>query len=133
VIGNPQTLNAKELHRRAWEIVKPHFAREQASQEAFYRELAGRQEARASNNLKQIMQAAHGGRVATLFLARGVRQWGVYRSHSGNVHVHPSQQPGDHDLLDLAAIQTVANGGTVYVMDRDQVPGGEPQAAIFRY
>jgi hypothetical protein len=133
VTGNPQTLNARELHRRAWEIVKPYFAREQASQEALYRELAGRQEGRASNNLKQIMQAAHGGRVATLFLARGVRQWGVYRAHSGNVHVHPSQQPGDHDLLDLAAIQTVANGGTVYVVDRDQMPGGEPQAAIFRY
>jgi len=133
VIGNPQTLNSRELHRRAWEIVKPYFAREQAAQEAFYRELAGRQEGRASNDLKQIMQAAHGGRVATLFLARGVRHWGVYRTHSGNVHVHPSQQPGDHDLLDLAAIQTVANGGTVYVMDRDQVPGGEPQAAIFRY
>jgi hypothetical protein len=133
VIGNPQTLNAKELHRRAWEIVKPQFAREQAAQEGLYRELAGRQEGRASNNLKQIMQAAHGGRVATLFLARGVQQWGVYRAHSGNVHVHPSQQPGDHDLLDLAAIQTVANGGTVYVVDSDQVPGGESLAAIFRY
>ena len=133
VIGNPQTLNAKELHRRAWEIVRPHFAREQEAQEGLYRELAGRQEGRASNNLKQIMQAAHGGRVATLFLARGVQQWGVYREHSGNVHVHPSQQPGDYDLLDLAAIQTVANGGTVYVVDPDRVPGGEPLAAIFRY
>jgi len=133
VIGNPETLNARELHRRAWEIVRPHFAKEQEAQEGLYRELAGRQEGRASNNLKQIMQAAHGGRVATLFLARGVQQWGVYREHSGNVHVHPSQQPGDHDLLDLAAIQTVANGGTVYVVDPDKVPGGEPLAAIFRY
>jgi hypothetical protein len=133
VTGNPQALNAKELHRRAWEIVKPHFAREQADQEALYRELAGRQAGRASSNLKQIMQAAHGGRVATLFLARGVEQWGVYRAHSGNVHVHPSRQPGDHALLDLAAIQTVANGGTVYVVDSDQVPGGESLAAIFRY
>jgi hypothetical protein len=130
--GNPETLSAKELHQRAWQIVKPHFEQERETFRALYAELAGRDEKRASHNLRQIVQAAHEGRVAALFVAHGVQQWGVYRPHSHNVHVHPSHQPGDQDLLDLAAAQTFVNGGAVYVVDPQEVPGGEA-VAIFRY
>ena len=41
--------------------------------------------------------------------------------------------PGDEDLLDFAAIHTLFNGGTVYAVDPDEVPGGTPLAAVFRY
>jgi len=131
--GNPQALTAKELHQRAWAIVKPVFEQAQAEQKALYDGLAGRDDSRASNSVKGIVQAAHEGRVATLFVAFGEHQWGVYRAHSHNVHVHHDRQPGDQDLLDIAAAQTFATGGTVYVVDRDQIPGGKAMAAIFRY
>ncbi len=131
--GNPQALSAKELHRRAWAVIKPHFEQAQQEQRALYAELAGRDDPRASNTVQTIVKAAHEGRVATLFVAFGVQQWGVYRAHSHNVHVHPDRQPGDQDLLDISAARTFANGGAVYVVDHDQIPGGKAMAAIFRY
>jgi hypothetical protein len=131
--GNPETLSAKELHQRAWQIVKPYFEQEETEYQSLYAELAGRADERATPNIKQIVQSAHEGRIAALFVARGVPLWGVYRAHSHNVHVHPTHQPGDQDLLDVAAAQTFANGGTVYVIDPQRVPGGGPAAAILRY
>ena len=133
VTGNPESLSAKELHQRAWAIVGPQFAQAQTSQRDLYHELAGREDERASNILKTTVRAAVEGRVATLFVASGVQKWGVYRSHSHKVHVHPSQQPGDQDLLDVAAAQTFASGGVVYAVEPDQVPGETEHAAIFRY
>ncbi len=133
VIGNPDSLNAKELHRRAWAVVEPYFAAAQDEQRERYLEYAGRADERASNILKTTVRAAVEGRVGTLFVAAGVQKWGVYRSHSHNVHIHPSQQPGDQDLLDVAAAQTFAGGGSVYVIPPDKVPGGAEHAAIFRY
>jgi hypothetical protein len=133
IIGSPDTLSARELHQRAWEIVKPVFAQAQAEQIALYYELDGRDDPRASHSLVDIVQGAFEGRIATLFVPRNVQKWGVYRAHSHKVHVHPSQQPGDYDLIDLAASQTVAHGGTVYVLEPDSVPGGDLVAAIFRY
>jgi len=133
ITGSPDGLSDKELHQRAWEVVEPHFAQAQAEAVARYEELAGRGEGEASNNVVEVVRAAHEGRVATLFVARDVQLWGVYRAHSHKVHVHPSRQPGDQDLLDVAAVQTFLNGGTVYVVDREAVPGGDVLAAIYRY
>ncbi|MBN1562667.1 MAG: hypothetical protein JXA10_02430 [Anaerolineae bacterium] len=133
ITGNPESLSAKDLHKRAWGIVEPHFAQAQAEQRDLYFELAGREDERASNVLKTTVRAAVEGRVATLFVASGVQKWGVYRAHSHKVHVHPTQQPGDQDLLDVAAAQTFASGGLVFAVAPDQVPGDEEHAAIFRY
>lgn len=131
--GSPQALSNKELHARAWEIVQPHYERAEAEQREQYLALAGRGDERASHDLKTVVRAAHDGRIATLFVAFEEQQPGVYRSHSHNVHVHPEEQPGDQDLLDLAAAQTIVNGGQVYVVERGDVPGGKAFAAIFRY
>jgi hypothetical protein len=131
--GNPETLTAKDLHQRAWQIVKPIFEQAQNEQRALYLELSGREDERATDNIKRVVQAAHEGRVGALFVARGVQEWGVYRAHSHNVHVHPAHQPGDQDLLDLAAARTFVSGGAVYVVEPDQVPGGGMAAAVLRY
>lgn len=42
------------------------------------------------------------------------------------------EEPGDEDLLNAAAIQTLLNGGTVYAVEPEQVPDTAPLAAIFR-
>ena len=133
VIGNPDLLSAKELHQRAWEIVKPFFEQTEAEQRTLYETYAGRSDAQASNDFVTVIKAAHEGRIAALFIPKGMHQWGQYRAHSHKVHAHPSEQPGDQDLLDLAAAQTFASGGMVYVVEPDAVPGGEMLAAVFRY
>lgn len=131
--GNPETLSAKDLHQRAWQIVRPYFEQTQREHREQYVGLAGREDGRASDNLKQIIQAAHDGRVEALFVPLGVQLWGVYRAHSQNVHVHPTYQPGDQDLLDLAAARTFINNGAVYVVEPSDMPLGKEVAAVFRY
>jgi hypothetical protein len=40
---------------------------------------------------------------------------------------------GNEDLLDASDVHTLLNGGTVYAVEPEQVPGGSLLAAIFRY
>ena len=130
---NPDALANRELHERAWGVVGPRFATTQAEQVALFEKLSGRSDPRATTSLKPIVLGAHQGRVATLFVALGVQQWGAYDPDSITLHVHPERQPGDQDLLDLAAAQTFTNGGVVYAVDPAAVPGEAEMAAIMRY
>ena len=47
--------------------------------------------------------------------------------------LHPAPEPGDQDLLDLAAIRTLVSGGAVYALPPEEVPDGALLAAVFRF
>jgi len=47
--------------------------------------------------------------------------------------VHEEAEPGDEDLLDFAAMQTLLNGGIVYAVEPQKVPDEALLAAVFRY
>ncbi len=135
VTGNPEELAPEELHRRAWEIVAPRFERDKAEAVAAFERLSGQGSELASDDLCDIVLAAHRGRVATLFVAVDEERWGsMDRANAvrGAV-VHEKRQSGDRDLLDVAATQTLLNRGTVYAVDEGQVPGGGAIAAVYRY
>jgi hypothetical protein len=104
-------------------------AREKAV--ARYSQLAGTGQSTA--DVKEAVLAAHHGRVDVLFVALGVQVWGNFDPGTHTVHVHQGPEPGDRDLLDMAAIQSILNGGTVYAVEPEQVPGDAPLAAVFRY
>jgi hypothetical protein len=129
--GNPGHLSLEELRARAWEIVRPHFQREQAEAGARYRQFAG--SPRATSNLQHIIPAAHQGRVESLFVVSGQQHWGAYDPETNAVFLHESIAPGDEDLLDRAAIQTFLKGGAVYVVPPEDMPVEGPIAAVFRY
>lgn len=133
IIGNPETLSAKDLHQKAWAIMKPRFEAEQKQQHDLYLQLTGQESQQATSDLKTILQAAYEGRIATLFVASGAHEWGIFKPSNYKLHVHPQRQPDDQDLYDQAAIQTVINGGQVFVVNPDDVPGDGPLAAVFRY
>jgi hypothetical protein len=80
-----------------------------------------------------VVTAAHDGRVDTLFVALGTRRWGSFDEEARKVEVSDSNGPGTEDLVDLAAIQTLLKGGTVYAVPPDRVPEGSEVAAVYRY
>lgn len=131
ISGNQKIAQPDELHAAAWQIVEPLFqqARQQAAEH--YRELIGTE--RISQDLKETVPAAYYGRVEQLFVAVGVQQWGKFDPEANQIQMHSDAQPGDEDLLDSAAIQTLLNGGTVYAVEPDQIPAEAPVAAVFRY
>jgi hypothetical protein len=131
VEGNPEMLSAEELHREAWVLVQPYLEEQQAEAVNLYQQLADSPQ--ASNTVGEVVPAAYFERVDTLFVALGEQVWGTLDAESGQVETRAERRDGDQDLLDLAAVHTLTNGGTVYAVEPDRVPGGGPVAAIFRY
>ena len=131
ITGNPEALKPEELQAKAWEIVEPIFLQEQQEAIDHYKELTPT--GRTSNEVKEVVPAAYYGRVDQLFVAVGVRQWGSFNPDTSTIDIHPEQKPGDEDLLNAAAIQTLLNGGTVYAVEPEKVPDEAPLAAVFRY
>lgn len=132
--GNADGLSPQELHDRAWEIVEPWFQQDRQRAVERFGDLKG--SGRATHELPEILQAAHDGRVDTLFTARGVRVWGSYDPQARTVRFQEEQdgqRNGSQDLLDLAAVQTYLHGGTVFAVEQQEVPEGYAAAAVFRY
>jgi hypothetical protein len=133
VTGNPEALEPEELHAQAWTIVQPYFQQAQKEAAERYAEFTGNNPTQASDDLKEILKAAYYQRVDSLFVTLGYQQWGNFDAENQAVEMHDQEQPGDEDLLDVAAIHTLINGGTVYAVPREHVPADSPVAAVFRY
>ncbi|MEQ9618362.1 MAG: hypothetical protein RIG61_04215 [Deltaproteobacteria bacterium] len=129
--GNPEELKPEELHDRAWTLVRPIFTEKQEKAAAQYSQLAGT--GQTTSDVNEAVIAAQRGRVDILFVAVGVQLWGTFDPDTNTVHVHEHAEPGDEDLLNLVAIQSMLNGGAVYAVEPEQIPGHAPLAAVFRY
>lgn len=131
--GNPENISPDELHQEAWKIVEPYFHQSQERANTEYKELTGNAPEKVSHDLKEIVKAAYFQRIDTLFIAADQQQWGQFNPEENTVDLHSQPQPEDDDLLNLAALQTFLNGGTVYVTEPKEVPAEAVAAAIFRY
>lgn len=131
ITGNPDRASAKELHEKAWSIIEPLF--QEAKEEVIerYKQLAHREQ--ASDELEEIVPAAVQGRVDALVVSIADHRWGVYDEESHTIEIHDEPQPSDEDLLDFAAVQTLAYGGTVYALDPAEMPAESPIAAVYRF
>ena len=129
--GSPEELKQEELHTQAWPLVQPFFKLAQEKATAKYHQLADSEQ--TTTDVREAVLAAHHGRVELLFVAVGDQVWGNCDSSSNTVQVHQSKEPESVDLLDLSAIQTLLNGGIVYALEHNKIPGNSVIAAIFRY
>ena len=133
VTGNPEILNPQELHSQALPIVETYWNNSHKKVVDLYNELSGNNTGNASNKLEEIVPAAYYQKIDTLLVAKGEHKWGLFDKGSQKVSLHEQEETGDEDLLDLAAAHTLINGGSVYVVEPEQVPSDKPVAAIFRY
>lgn len=131
VRGNPEELDDKALHEKAWTVVQPLFQEAQREALQQYKELVTKE--KASSDLKAIVPAAYHRRVGILFVGVGIQIWGVFNPDTNMVCIEKKATPANEDLLDLAAVQTLLHGGAVYAMEPEKLPNKTPVAAIFRY
>lgn len=131
VPGNPEALRPDELHARAWPLVEPYFLKAREAAAARYLEL--RDTERAARDVRDVVPAAHHGRVEILFAAVGVRVWGTFDPATGAVEVSEEAPGQTEDLVNLATIHTILNGGTAYAVVPEEMPEETPLAAVFRY
>lgn len=129
--GNQDIAPDAEIHAKALEILGPVWHRAlNAEQETFGTALA---QGKASRDVEEILVAAMDGRVNTLFVAPEERRWGHVDETRRSVELHDAERPGDEDVLDWATLKTLQTSGRVLVVNREQIPGDGPLAAILRY
>jgi hypothetical protein len=131
--GSPDQLSAEQLHGQAWQLVEPGFLAQRRAWADRYAELAGT--GRATDRLLDILPAVFDGRVETLFIATDQERWGRYDPEARQATLVQEPSPGDHELLDLAAVEALNRGASVYAVPADRLPtdNGTGIAAIFRY
>lgn len=131
IYAHPESLDEAELHRRAWELVEPLFARRLKEACDHYAALAGEGNERAPHDVPTVVQAARHGRVDVLFVAEDDHVEGVVDPDTGRGKV---RRGGDHeDLLDRAVAEALATGAEIFALPKDRMPGGHAAAAILRY
>lgn len=131
VTGNPEQWSKEELHEKAWGIVAPRFEQAQEKDANDYNIMKPR--GQAIGDVAEIVPAAAFERVDTLWVSAGEQVWGTFDPQSSVLSFDNERQPTSYDLLDYAAVQTLANSGKVYVVEPGQVPGGGVAAALLRY
>jgi hypothetical protein len=133
VSGNPEHLDRTELHEKGWGVVRSVLAETLTGELERFEDLYFENKELASDDFHEIIPACAYGRVETLFVPQGRYRWGRFDADTNTVAVHESQQPGDGDLLNYAALQSYLNGAMVHVLPPEDMPGGRDVAATFRY
>lgn len=128
ISGSPEHMTDRELHDRAWQLMKPECEAAQQQAISQYRQMAGT--GLTMDALEEIVVAAHEGRVDTLIIPRGRQAWGVAHPEIAKVECHEPAEPGDEDLFNRAAIETLKHGHKVYAIESDQIPSSTGVAAI---
>jgi hypothetical protein len=129
--GNPDELRPEELHARAFPIAEKALSRAAGQALEKYAGLSGSES--VSSNVEKILEGAHHGRVDVLFVDSGARMTGCFDPEENRVLTGESCRGEEEDLLNLAAVQTLVHGGTVYGVSSGSLPGGEPLGAVFRF
>jgi hypothetical protein len=131
VHGAPDGLKGGEMHARALEVA------EQAFEEPVRKALESLETVapeRRSTTAKEIVRAAYDSRIAHLFLNETGEYRGWFREATGEVKAHGKAEGMlEEDLLNAAAVRTIAAGGNVFVLPGNRMPNGAPAAAVFRW
>lgn len=130
ITGNPDLLSPQALHDASWNIFEKRLSNEASRALDVYNEHVNTP--LASSNLRRIISAADRGLVRFLFLPPDAEQWGSFEPPE-TVHIHAKPEPGDEELLNLAAVLTLRRGGKVWVVPANELRQGAEIAAVFRF
>jgi hypothetical protein len=132
ILGNPDRLSPVELHDAAQQIVDADTQKRVEQAAAEYAEL--RNTDRATTNVEVILEALSEGRVKTAFVARDAEVWATLDQSINPAKVAiGAQSPEREEFLNIIAIETLMQNGSIYTLPLASMPSGKPAAAVFRY
>lgn len=129
--GNPDLIEIKQLHHKAWSLIEPLYLAEPREALGLFGQMedAGR----ATTDLAEILRAAEEGRVWRLLVGHGEHRWGTFDEHTRVVWIHDEREEGDEDLIERAVQLALLHGAAVHAQPRDAMPGRAPVAALYRF
>jgi Bacterial archaeo-eukaryotic release factor family 3 len=130
IAQDPKSIKDPELQKRALQIASSVVPADRAQVGARLEAAANKGSAAFSNDLEDILRAAEDGRVETVFVSPNQVVWGRYDSVHRVMRIDHNPGPENEDLLNLAALRTLARGGDVRNLP-DEIHG--PVAALYRF
>jgi hypothetical protein len=130
VHGAPNSLKAGEMHARAIDAIQRCYDHKVDEALAEYDHKVG---GGGTNRLKDVVTAAHDGRVKTLLVSDSLQTTGVFDEATHTVKGRETGTPEDEDLVNDAVVQTILHAGQIYVAPNGKMPHGSALAAIFRF
>jgi len=131
VHGSPDGLEMKDLLQRASELIDQRPGLEIATLLADLDKKIG--SGHASVQMQEVIAAAYQGRVFHFFFQEDAHYSGIFDAVRQRVkHTEdPLDQPVD--LIESAALQTLAHSGEVHMLPASAMPNGVPVCALLRY
>ncbi len=129
--GAPDGMENGEIHRRALELLEEWDQKPgHAVPPDFDRRVSA---GLASTHIQEIVPAAFGGRVLQLFFQANAQYPGVYDAERQTVKRPEDTFETPADLIELAAYQTILQGGQARILAAKAMPDGAGVCALFRY
>jgi hypothetical protein len=129
--GNRERQEIHQLYKEAKECMKPYF--EQNKKKALDLYLNNSANSKTTSIVDEVVPAAYYSQISHLFVAKGAHIWGTFDEMNNKLELHDSpDQDGEH-LIDNTVVKTLANGGEVYLLEKEEMPADSPVAAILRF
>jgi hypothetical protein len=130
LLGNFDHVKDEELFARARAPAEEFHDKERLAAIANYKLLSDTD--LASDNIEEIIPAAHQGRIDVMFVDPRAEVFGYYHAEDSSVEI--AHQPrGAIDLIELTIAQTILHKGTLYTVTCDRLIAASPLRAVFRY
>lgn len=129
---SPSERDKFQIHEMAWAKMAPMFDQDRKDKIAQFKEYQG--SGRTASDLDQVLAEAKAGRIDALFVENRADIWGVYNAEKRHVRIDEVVLPSSVSLLNMAAMETFLNGGTVYILEQDEMPDPHSKInALYRY
>jgi len=129
--GSREHQETQSLYQDAKALMQPYF--EERLNKALNLYMNNSANAKTSSIAADVIPATYYAQVSHLFVTKGEHIWGTFDEMQNQLIFHDSPEEGGEDLLDQAVVKTLANGGEVFLLDKDRMPAETQVAALMRY
>lgn len=131
--GNLNATDILDLHELAWQYISPTFDQERKDKINKFLEAQGT--GKTAIGIENILKEAFNGRIDTLFCENLADIFGTYEIENDTaIATELEESDTTISLMNLAAIKTFLNDGTVYLLDQENMPNRHSKInALYRY
>jgi len=129
--GNRQLQKTSVLFQEAKEFMRPYF--EQGLNKAMDLYMNNTANSKTSSIAADVIPATYYAQVSHLFVTKGEHIWGTFDEMTNELVFHDTPDEGGEDLIDNAVVKTLANGGQVFLLEKERMPVETQMAAILRF
>ena len=121
-----------QLKDAAWSLLSDFYSSKREQKKELYKEV--QHTAKASHQISDVIPAAIQGRIDTLFIRKGDKAYGTFNPKNNCIILDSEKDKVNVSLINLAAINTLLQGGNVFIMETEDMPYKKrPLNALFRY